>query len=428
MSMYRLVWILWTTLLPRVSIIYALALSTPTKPKNLLILGFGRVGSEVASLLRENQHQRDNIHPIFDKIIGTLQSEEDSVLKNCNDIAAYDIQKIPFCSDALQTVLPHCSHVLVTIPPPIKRNPRSKINDNDNENNDLLEQVYDIVVRWLPKKSWIGIISTTGVYGHQDGKWVDEDAPLLCQEGTSASAFRDMEHRWQQRVATMTTEGKSNSNSRHKLYIFRCAGIYGPESSALHTLYKRGRSEPAIKTTSSISLVLGNKNQTNSAAIPSNTTTTKSGLTNRIHIKDISRAVVAAMVRQPNANGTYTTHENDLNNKTQRSCFVYNLADDRPEARDVVMKYAAHLFEAANITIPAESESNNSASTPSSSRRARRRSAELKLVNNARMKKELMSDEGFLYPSYVEGLRAILALPDMPWMDRATNKNPRHQD
>ena len=396
----------------------ALALST-TKPKNLLILGFGRVGSEVASLLQENKQHQDKILPVFDKIIGTFQSEEDFVLNN--NLVQDDIQKIPFCPDALQKVLPHCSHVLVTIPPPIERKPSSAIDENVNDNNDILEQVYDRVVQWLPKKSWIGIISTTGVYGHHDGKWVDEYAPLLCQEGTIASAFRDMEHRWQQRVATM---GKSNSKCHHSLYIFRCAGIYGPNSSALHTLYKRGRSDSAIQPVSSTSLILGNKNRTNTASIPNSTKTPKKGITNRIHIKDIARAVVAAMARQPNVNGTCTSYNTNLNNKTQQSCFVYNLADDRPEARDVVMNFAYRLFEAANITLPAKSESNNESTIPSS-RRTRRRSAELKLVRNARMKSELLPEEGLLYPSYVEGLRAILVLPGMPWRERLKNKNPR---
>ena len=366
--MLRYLSLLCTILLPRVCI----ALSHPKPKLDLLILGLGRVGSEVASSLLAQQ--------AFDiDVIGTVLPE---------DLPKKDgIQTIAFCPEKLQTILPKCSHVLVTIPPPTI-SPTHTPDHTTTDDLHVLEQVYDNVVQLLPESSWIGILSTTGVYGHHGPRtWVNEDAALLCHEGTSASAFRDLETQWQQRV--------EKSDRHHNLAIFRCAGIYGSDSSALHTVYKRGLAAAAVPPKPS------------------------SGITNRIHVKDLARAVIAAMTRQ--CTGSTDDDEEDNNNKTkQRSVSVYNLADDLPESRDTVMTYAAQLLESINVTVPTRNNSNRSnittsSATPSSTRRTQRRSTELKLVSNSRMKKELLAEEGLLYPTYVEGLQAILTLPDMPW-------------
>lgn len=57
------------------------------------------------------------------------------------------------------------SHVLVTIPP-------------DAEGEDPCLKQLGAMLRQLPLQ-WLGYLSTTGVYGNCDGRWVGEDAPAL---------------------------------------------------------------------------------------------------------------------------------------------------------------------------------------------------------------------------------------------------------
>jgi nucleoside-diphosphate-sugar epimerase len=67
-----------------------------------------------------------------------------------------------------------------------------------------------------------------------------------------------------------TTASSSTSSDAHSnVCRFRCAGLYGPDRSALHTLWRQG---PAV--------VRGDAS---------------SSVTNRIHEHDVARAIVSAM-------------------------------------------------------------------------------------------------------------------------------------
>lgn len=101
----------------------------------------------------------------------------------------------------------------------------------------------------------------------------------------------------------------------------------------------------------------------------------------RIHVDDLAAGLDASMAR-PRAGG------------------VYNLCDDEPAPNSEVVAYAAHLL---GVEPPPEEPLDLEAMTP----QARRFYAESKRVANARAKAEL----GWrpLYPTYREGLAAILA-------------------
>ena len=79
----------------------------------------------------------------------------------------------------------------------------------------------------------------------------------------------------------------SKSQQQCQLVIFRCSGIYGSTASALHTLYRNGRSF-------------------DESTHP----------TNRIHIEDLTDAVIASMMN--------ATDEKNIEPQ------VYNLSDDLP--------------------------------------------------------------------------------------------------
>ena len=333
--------------------------------KNLLILGFGNVGKEVASCCSSSKQ--------FQQIYGTIRAKMKHE-KTEKDLAgpSSDVIRVPLLQSAdLSLILPTCNHVLVTIPPPKDPNEMAHLDD-----------VFSEIVNSIPEQSWLGIISTTGVYGDHNGSWVDEDSKLLCRENSTASAFQDFESKWQRHVL--------QCNRGHSLFIFRCAGIYGPGRSAIHTVFKKGLA------------VSDQKQEKQNASLTSTTNNNAIRITNRIHVRDIAITIQQAMkwkIAEDESSGC---------------CRVYNLADDLPESREIVMQYAANLLEFIGVPIPRSSQSSNE--TKSSSARDRRRNSEQKLVKNDRMKWELLSGVGnLMYPTYREGLRAILIASGTPW-------------
>ncbi|MEP4039386.1 SDR family oxidoreductase [Pseudophaeobacter sp.] len=141
------------------------------------------------------------------------------------------------------------------------------------------------------------------------------------------------------------------------LHIFRLAGIYGPGRGPFAKLMA-GKARRIVKPGQVFS---------------------------RIHVEDIAQALLASM-DQPNPGG------------------IYNLCDDDPAPPQDVLGYAAELL---GLPIPAEVPFDEAGMTPM----ARSFYGENKRVHNNRIKSELGVE--LLYPSYREGLRAVLAAEDM---------------
>ena len=210
---------------------------------NLLILGLGRVGSEVAKEAR----------PHFEVVYGTTRS------------ASSQGEALTF--EEIDEVLPSCSHVLVTIPAPLTV---------DDDRYDVYRRVKEA------KPSWIGILSTTGVYGDHQGEWVTEESPSIDPD-TSAQAYLAYEDFWKDSGA----------------HIFRCAGIYGNTRSALHTVYRNGVS---VSSSSSV--------------------------TSRIHEADIARAVVACM-QSPPSRLLYNLADDEPSARGDALAYAAQLLDER---------------------------------------------------------------------------------------------------
>ena len=154
---------------------------------------------------------------------------------------------------------------------------------------------------------WIGYLSTTGVYGGRDGRWVFErTSPLNAasvEGGRRVAAERD----WRQagRDASLT------------VCTFRLPGIYGPGRSTFDRL-RKGKVQRVIKAGQVFS---------------------------RVHVEDIASAL-ALSIEKPRAGA------------------VYNIADDEPAPPQDVIAYAADLmalvpppavdFSAASLTPAAE--------------------------------------------------------------------------
>jgi nucleoside-diphosphate-sugar epimerase len=130
--------------------------------------------------------------------------------------------------------------------------------------------------------SWIGYLSTTGVYGDRNGGWVDE-----------MSELKPSGERGHRRVAA-ERGWLALSQPAH---LFRLAGIYGPGSSALDTM-REGRAKRIVKPGQIFS---------------------------RIHVADIAQVLIASMARpHPGA--------------------AYNVCDDDPAPPSDVIAFAAALL------------------------------------------------------------------------------------
>ena len=123
------------------------------------------------------------------------------------------------------------------------------------------------------------------------------------------------------------------------------------------------------------------------------TSTTASEITNRIHEYDVARAIMAAMM--------------------SKSVGVYNLADDEPENRFIVMQEAAILLRSIGREPPERTDNEIPLQTVDIRGRGRRRSIETKRISNTRMKESLISELQF--PTYRQGLQSILKGNNTPW-------------
>ena len=103
---------------------------------------------------------------------------------------------------AVRTALEDATHILSSVPP-------------SGEGGDPVLQKYASAIV-ASDSSWVGYLSSTGVYGDAGGAWVDESAPV--GEGRR-TARADADLAWQA--------------LRHDTRVFRLPGIYGPGRSAL---------------------------------------------------------------------------------------------------------------------------------------------------------------------------------------------------
>lgn len=164
-----------------------------------------------------------------------------------------------------QAALTKATHVLISIPP----------------ESDGMDAAFRHHAELLKSKKWIGYLSTTGVYGDYDGKWVDESSAMLATEPRSQRRI-EAERRWLTRHA----------------HIFRLAGIYGEQRNAIEQVL-RGEARRVYKEGQFFS---------------------------RIHVEDIVQVLLAS-VQKPSP------------------AAIYNLCDDEPAPSHEVIAYACALLE-----------------------------------------------------------------------------------
>lgn len=382
---------------------------------HLFIFGYGNIGQTIAEIITTNAiaNVNDTNHTSipgikFQSICGTVLTSETS--SGSVSVATTMVEQIPIHDKLkIKSKLANATHVLITIPiqkveqPPLSNNDSS---DTRLKYEDVLLNEDNDYYTCIPPGSWVGYLSTTGVYGNYDGKWVDETSEIRVSKYTKAYGYHQAEHQWEY-------------YAREKdwyLRIFRCSALYGNNLSALHTVLKqtnnRTTSESKSKSKSeSKSKTVSNKNN---GGEPKKS---KEAFTSRIHMVDVSRAILASMAQTQNQN----------QNENEKTVEIYNLADNEPCSRSIVMNYVHDLLNECTTSTIDLMRNKISMSSPHTSKnskpseRVQRRATESKRVSNSKMQNDLLKPfGGLLYPSFREGLDAIL---NNLSLDRDTDRN-----
>jgi len=173
---------------------------------------------------------------------------------------------------ALTAALARAGHLLVSVPPAAAGDPvLTAFGDRLSARSDV---------------SWVGYLSTTGVYGNHDGAWVTEE-----------SALRPGSARSRQRAAAEAAWLDIWRRAGLPVHIFRLAGIYGPGRNALETVLRGDAKRIDVP-----GQVFG-----------------------RIHVEDIAQVLEASMAKP-------------------RPGRVYNVSDDLPAAPAEVIAFACRLL------------------------------------------------------------------------------------
>jgi len=232
------------------------------KRLRLFVFGLGYVGQAFASALMARGW----------RVAATARDAERAAALRSQGIEAVDAEDRAAMTAALTGV----TAVLVTAPPTADGCPG-------------LQAVIPALAAAQGFPDWIGYLSTTGVYGDFEGRWVFESSPLKAQSVESArrvGAERDWQEVGRGMGLTVAT--------------FRLPGIYGPGRSALDRL-RAGEGRRIVKPGQVFS---------------------------RIHLDDIVSGLLASL-DQPRAGG------------------IYNLCDDEPAPPQDVMEHAARLLGVA---------------------------------------------------------------------------------
>lgn len=223
--------------------------------KTLLSIGHGYSAKALAARLL----------PRGWRIIGTTRSAD-----KLDALAATGIDPIQWPGADLGALVAEMPNILVSAGPGADGDP-------------VLNAIRDDIARAAPQLRWVGYLSTTGVYGDNDGHWVDEDTPLAPSTDRGAARVK-AEARWQD-IPDLP------------LHIFRLAGIYGPGRGPFAKV-RAGTARRIIK---------------------------EGQVFSRIHVEDIAQALDLSLHQpQPGA--------------------IYNLCDDDPAPPQDVIAHAATLL------------------------------------------------------------------------------------
>jgi len=231
--------------------------------RRLFAFGLGFSAQELAGRLRSEGWE----------IAGTARDDA-KIAQLC--AAGYDVTRFSGTKDNpdLPPLLEGTTHLLHSIPP--------------GPDGDPVLACYRDEIAKLGSLEWIGYLSTVGVYGDQQGRWVDEETTPKPNSARTEARVK-AEQAW-------LDFGKEIGVP---VQVFRLAGIYGPGRSVFDKL-RAGTARRINKGGQVFS---------------------------RIHVADIASVLEASIARP-------------------RASAIYNVADDEPAAPGDVVAYAAEMIGA----------------------------------------------------------------------------------
>jgi nucleoside-diphosphate-sugar epimerase len=228
---------------------------------NLFVFG---LGFSAQALVRARRWSR---------VAGTVRSPEKAERMRREGVAAHNLDEAASIADEIA----QADAILISTPPA--------------EGEDPTYKRFAEVIKGARQGTWLGYLSTTGVYGDQGGGWVDETVPPEPRSERSAH-----------RVAAERAWLELGQRAGLSVAIFRLSGIYGPGRNAFVAL-ARGTAQRIIKP---------------------------GQVSNRIHVDDIAGAL-SASIDHP------------------RAAAIYNVSDNEPAPPQDIIAYAAQL---AGIPVP----------------------------------------------------------------------------
>jgi nucleoside-diphosphate-sugar epimerase len=199
------------------------------------------------------------------RIIGTTRSEDKAAR-----LHQAGIEPRIWPGANMRPALDAATHLLISAAP-------------DENGDPVLAQLQAEIAARAGQFTWVGYLSTTGVYGDHAGDWVDETTAL-----TPAT---------KRGIARVQAEAAWAAIPDLPLHIFRLAGIYGPGRGPFAKV-RDGSARRIIKPGQVFS---------------------------RTHVADIAQ-VLAASIARPNPGA------------------IYNVCDDDPAPPEDVIGYAAELL------------------------------------------------------------------------------------
>ncbi len=221
-----------------------------------------------------------NIGGEYTRIIGTVRDPEKAARLTAQGIGGHAIETMIFDGTGarapveITACLAETDYVLISAPP--------------DEAGDPVLRCFGDALAASQRLSSLVYLSTLGVYGNHDGRWIDETA-------TPAPHMA----RTQARLAAEEAWQDLGKRACKPVAILRLAGIYGPGQNAIRNVV-RGTARRIAKP---------------------------GQVFNRIHVADIAQAIAAAFARRGDG--------------------VFNVCDDEPTPPGDPIAFAADLIGVA---------------------------------------------------------------------------------
>ena len=342
--------------------------SSPEKPerehKSIFLFGSGYTSLALTGVLRSRGW---TVHGTY----RTRKKEEE--LTNCGIVPhLFEPAEGAGLDGFAKEALVASSAILSTIPPL-----SSSTSPSDGRTSDLTARFLCQLDEELPCLDWLGYVSTTGVYGDWRGEWV-----------TEFSIPKSETPRGQARISAEEDWRRLEALREYPLHIFRAGGIYGPLRNVLQSKAK-----------------LENAQRRQREAYVS-----------RIHVSDLVQILIKS-IENPQPGACYHLFPISISQDTNSSSCpgIYNAVDDCPSTRDAVTNFSLKLkgkskSETSNVATAVGEKDNETVSpSPVAADKGKR-------VSNQKVKSDL--GVNFEFPSYIEGMKAIIEGDIRPFDDQ----------